>query len=282
MEWAIVSGRRRTADTETTPLGDELRLLGVQYTSSGNLERGKGYVHAADIVDGKLHLLTGRAFVDALDRMLDARLEAFVADVVAAIRDGGAAGRSEPPPAAQRSPRPPRKRRDAANAYGATAAAPPIAPRADLPHMPNGVDRAQLSILTGYKRSTRDLYVQRAMRAGWIVRGAGSCLFATAAGLQELGPSFETLPTGSELRRHWLSRLSEGERRVLTFVAGFYPHPVSRERITEASHYQRSTRDLYLQRLKRRHLIETTGAGHVVAAAHLFDAIDARAEAGHA
>jgi len=286
MEWAIVSGRRRTSDTETTPLGDELRLLGVQYTADGNPERGKGYVHSGDIVDGKLHLLTGRAFVEALDRMLDARLEAFVADVVAAIRDSGpAVGSSQesgpPPPAPTRSRR---RRSEPLDALerARPAARPPPAPL-DLPsaglrkvlvavaqHMPEGVDRVQLSILTGYKRSTRDLYVQRAARAGWIGFARGR-LVATAKGLGELGPGFVPLPTGHALLAHWLHKLPEGERRVLTFIAGFYPHPVSRDRISDEIRYQRSTRDLYLQRLARRHLIETTGAGHVAAAAHLFD-----------
>lgn len=272
------------AESETTPLADKLRKLGIACTASGNIERGKGLVQAADVVDEDLRALTGRALVEALDRMLERRLDAFVADVVAAVRDTQAEAPAAPAPA------PPRLRRKPIPLSVAPALPhltvspvfdPTIASRAPAKglrrvlvavaqHMPQGVDKHQLSILTGYKRTTRDLYVQQAVRAGWLVVERGH-VRATDEGLRELGPGFEPLPTGDRLRAHWLANLPEGERRVLAFVVGFYPHPVSRDRIGEACGYRRTTRDLYLQKLARRKLVEATGRGHFAASGVLFD-----------
>jgi hypothetical protein len=49
-----------------------------------------------------------------------------------------------------------------------------------------------------------------------------------------------------------LSGLPEGERRILEFLIGHYPHTVERSQIDAATNYQRSSRDAYLQRLGAR------------------------------
>jgi hypothetical protein len=283
---------RATTRTESTPLGDRLRLLAINRKSSGQHDYAAGLAEAADIVDQDAHLLSGKAFVDVLDRMLEARLEAFAADVAAAVRDAGPASVPPPPvelPAPEIRPRrrhakapsplldPPALRWSDAAAEAARTQTNTNRDRgvrrvlaAVAQHMPGGVDRVQLTLLTGYKKSTRDLYVQQGIRAGWL-RSDGRRVFASDAGERELGPGFERLPTGAALRAHWLERLPEGERRVLSVLVPFYPHPIARERLTEKTGYRKSTRDLYVQRLERRRLVVSTGKGFVQAADGLFD-----------
>jgi chromosome segregation and condensation protein ScpB len=49
-----------------------------------------------------------------------------------------------------------------------------------------------------------------------------------------------------------------------------YPEPVDRDAISEATGYQRSSRDTYLQRLRSRQLIAEPGRGMVRASDTLF------------
>lgn len=62
---------------------------------------------------------------------------------------------------------------------------------------PAGATREQISILTGYKRSTRDLYIQQLVRRA-AIEVIGGVLQVTAAGIALLGPDFEPL-----LREAW-------------------------------------------------------------------------------
>lgn len=124
-----------------------------------------------------------------------------------------------------------------------------------------GAERDQISILTGYKRSSRDTYIQRLREKGYVVaRDALVC--ATDAGIAALGADYEPLPTGAALREYWLDRLPEGERRVLQVVlsAG---GSIEREGIDAETGYKRSSRDTYLQRLSTRKLIDTAERGLV-------------------
>ena len=136
-------------------------------------------------------------------------------------------------------------------------------------HGDDGVTREQLSILAGYKRSSRDTYLQR-LRAGGLVEAVDDRIVATDAARSQLGPDFEPLPTGEALRRHWLGRLPEGERRIFEIVVNAYPRAVERLAIDEATGYQRSSRDTYLQRLSARRLVRPVGRGEVMAAEGLF------------
>jgi hypothetical protein len=133
----------------------------------------------------------------------------------------------------------------------------------------NGVRREQLTVLTGYKRSSRHAYVQRLGERGCVSRD-GERIVATPAGIATLGADYQPLPTGSALREHVLERLPEGERRILEFLIGHYPHAVDRPQIDAATNYQRSSRDAYLQRLGARELVEARGR-EVKASDHLFD-----------
>jgi hypothetical protein len=85
-----------------------------------------------------------------------------------------------------------------------------------------GVTREQITVLTGYKRSTRDAYVQRLRERGLVDVG-GDRIVATGDGLAALGPDFKPLPKGAALRKYWTERLPQGERRVFEVVANLWP-----------------------------------------------------------
>lgn len=134
----------------------------------------------------------------------------------------------------------------------------------------DGVTREQLSVLTGFKRSTRDAYVQRLRAAGYVDL-VGLKIAATEDGVATLGDDYERLPTGDALRAHWMQRLPEGERRILEILARAYPNAVDRERLSDDTGYARSSRDAYVQRLSARKLVESIGRGEVRASGALFD-----------
>jgi len=152
-------------------------------------------------------------------------------------------------------------------------------PKGDLPkgetailsaliQFPDGLRREQLTVLTGYKRSTRDAYIQRLREKGFV-DDAGGIVQATDAGISAL-PNAEPLPTGPELQAYWLARLPQGERALLEQLITAYPAAVDREDLTTATGYQRSTRDAYLQRMRAKQLIEEPGRGMVRASGNLF------------
>jgi hypothetical protein len=134
---------------------------------------------------------------------------------------------------------------------------------------PQGITREQASILSGYKRSSRDAYIQRLQGKGYVELRGGN-IVATQAGVDALGSDYEPLPTGEALQAYWLQRLPPGERAVLEAAIAAYPNGVDREAIDEATGYKRSSRDAYIQRLQARQLLEK-GGGPVVATAVLFE-----------
>lgn len=124
----------------------------------------------------------------------------------------------------------------------------------------DGVTREQLSVMTGYKRSSRDAYVSRLIAAARLER-RGDRLHSTDGGIADLGSDYAPLPTGNALLVHWLTRLPEGERRILEFVAGQYPNTVERAQIDEFTSYKRSSRDAYVSRLGARRLVIADRSG---------------------
>ena len=134
---------------------------------------------------------------------------------------------------------------------------------------PDGVARDQLSVLAGYKRSSRDAYIQRLREKGYI-EVSGDSITATEDGVAALGPNYEPLPTGDALLAYWLRRLPDGERKTLEILVQHYPRTLAREVIDESTGYRRSSRDAYLQRLRSRRLVQFTGRGEVKASEELF------------
>jgi hypothetical protein len=132
-----------------------------------------------------------------------------------------------------------------------------------------GVTREQLTVLCGYKRSSRDTFIQR-LRAANLLKIAGDRLLPTDLGLAMLGDSFVELPTGQALLDYWRQNLSEGERRVLDGAVKAYPDWVPRQEIDDATEYKRSSRDTFIQRLRSRQLVETR-TSEIRASDMLFD-----------
>lgn len=131
-------------------------------------------------------------------------------------------------------------------------------------------DRVQLSILTGYKKSTRNRYIQFLQAKGYV-EDRNEKILPTSEGMAALGADYSPLPTGAELQRYWLDRLPEGEKKILAFVLGAGGSAVDREAISEATGYMKSTRNRYIQFLQARHLLKEGGVGVVEPAAMLFD-----------
>lgn len=133
---------------------------------------------------------------------------------------------------------------------------------------PEGLRREQLTVLTGYKRSTRDTYVQRLGEKGYV-RVDRDVVLATEEGQAAL-PDAEPLPTGQELQQYWLQRLPEGERKILEVLIARHPNPVERDTLTAETGYKRSTRDTYLQRMAAKQLVTEPARGSVGASETLF------------
>lgn len=133
---------------------------------------------------------------------------------------------------------------------------------------PDGLRREQLTVLTQYKRSSRDAYIQRLREKG-LVETNGDTVKATSAGVEAL-PDAEPLPTGEDLQQHWLAKLPEGERKILQMLIEAYPRTVDRETLTQETGYARSSRDAYLQRMRAKQLWTEPSRGQVLASEDLF------------
>lgn len=133
-----------------------------------------------------------------------------------------------------------------------------------------GADRKQITLLTGYKRSTRDTYIQRLATREYVIAVRDGTISITQKGVDAVGV-FEKLPTGAALREHWKRKLPAGEAQIFSELCDAYPDELSRETLSEKTGFKRSTRDTYIQRLAVRKLIEPRGGGTVLAAPMLFE-----------
>lgn len=139
---------------------------------------------------------------------------------------------------------------------------------AAIAQYPEGASREQITVLTGYKKSSRDAYLARLIGRGAATNGA--LVTATDAGREALGADYEPLPTGDALLTYWRNRLPKGEREILEVVVRVYPNAAGGEWISEITGYKKSSRDAYLARLAARKLIERTRGG-ITASRLLFD-----------
>lgn len=133
---------------------------------------------------------------------------------------------------------------------------------------PDGLARSQLTVLTGYKRSSRDAYIARLKEKGYV-KTAGDRVCAAPDGIAAM-PDAQPLPTGQELREFWQRRLPDGERKILEILCSAYPDAVERASLDEQTGYQRSSRDAYLARMRAKQLIEEPSRGLVRASEVLF------------
>lgn len=132
-----------------------------------------------------------------------------------------------------------------------------------------GITRQHITIVTGYRRSSRDIYLQKLQQSN-LVKVSNDKVYVTEDGITELGNDYEVLPTGDALREKLLRELPLGEKKILQALIEVYPNRLSREMISENTGYQRSSRDIYLQKLNARKLIDIEGQ-EIQANAKLFD-----------
>jgi len=135
---------------------------------------------------------------------------------------------------------------------------------------PEGASRKQITVNTAYKRSSRDTFINRLAAKGFVETDRGGSVTPTEEGIAALGSDYEPLPSGQELREYWLDQLSGGEHRVFQYLIEIYPRTATREEISDATDYKRSSRDTFINRLKNRNVIEI-GSGFVGASEELFE-----------
>lgn len=133
----------------------------------------------------------------------------------------------------------------------------------------NGVTRQQLTVLTGFKRSTRDAYIAR-LRDKRLVEVNGENIIATLEGEEAL-PNAQPLPTGPELQQYWINKLPEGERKIFELLIAAYPNPIGRDFVSDQTGFKRSTRDAYLSRMASKMIVIEPARGMVQAASQLFE-----------
>jgi len=139
---------------------------------------------------------------------------------------------------------------------------------AALIQYPAGLGRDQITVIAGYKKSTRDAYIARLRDRGYVAVAADG-IQVTEDGRDAM-PDAQPLPTGDELQAFWMNRLPEGEAKVLAVLIGAYPDAVTRDVVTDRAGYKKSTRDAYLARLSAKELVDSPAPGEVRAAAALF------------
>ncbi len=123
----------------------------------------------------------------------------------------------------------------------------------------DGITREHLTVLTGYKRASRNTYLQRLSQAG-LIEAQGDKFIVTAAGMAELGDDFAPVPaSGPELVEHVMRTLPTGEAKVLKALLD-HPNGLERDTITELTEYTRASRNTYIQRLGARQLVVVEGA----------------------
>lgn len=132
------------------------------------------------------------------------------------------------------------------------------------------IEKEQLTVLTTFKRSTRDAYILRLTTKGYVTSERGT-VTPTQEGIDALG-HFEPLPTGRELYDFWQNKLPEGEAKILRYlVENRNGKPIPKDELDEATGFKRSTRDAYLLRMSAKRVVETPSTGMVQAAGALFD-----------
>jgi hypothetical protein len=256
----------RSKKTRTSALGDQLRRFAAGYAATGSTDRAEGLLQAADAVDAAISgdpMARLASAVVALERVGE-RLTEAAADLASAALTMGSVDRQGPAPR-RCAPRPARRDLPEILVPKVDRPAPPLAhsngalPKGEravltaIAQHPDGVTRQQLTILTGYKRRTRDAYLQRLIAREAARVHASGRIHATTAGIADLGPNVQPLPKGSALASYWLDNLPVGEARLLQLLRE--NAALTREQLSELSGYQRRTRDAYLQRLKARELI---------------------------
>jgi hypothetical protein len=139
-----------------------------------------------------------------------------------------------------------------------------------LAQYPDGRTKTQIAILTCYAHTgggfNNALYALRTRQL--MIIGSGQYTI-TPAGLDALG-RFDPLPTGAQLRTHWMGQLGKAERAALEVLTEAFPGAVSKEALAKACNYEPTGGGFNnaLGKLRSLELIE--GRGELRASSDLF------------
>jgi uncharacterized protein YbcI len=138
-----------------------------------------------------------------------------------------------------------------------------------LAQYPQGRSVVQIAVITGYSSTSggfkNALSILRTK--GFITRHP--VVQATEEGMSALG-SWEPLPTGQELCRHWLNKLPKCEAQILGHLADVYPNYNTAQEIAESLGYS-PTSGGFKNALSRLRTLELIKRGHPIQASdHLF------------
>lgn len=118
-----------------------------------------------------------------------------------------------------------------------------------------GAARAYLVLVTGLRKASVETYVQKLVTKGYVRRGEGKLLFATATAFALL-PEQAKLPTGEALVKHYQETLPGGESTVFTLVASEHPRLLKRETLVARSGLSEASVETYAQKLVTRGLFQ--------------------------
>lgn len=135
---------------------------------------------------------------------------------------------------------------------------------------PNGLRRDQLIVFTGYRKTSRDIFISRLKQSHYLEQD-GEKLIATQEGISVLGDNFQPLPKGEELQQYWMNKLGGGEKEILEVLINAYPNAVSREELMTKTNYKKTSRDIFISRLSARELLMIPSKGEVRASEELFN-----------
>lgn len=135
---------------------------------------------------------------------------------------------------------------------------------------PDGISNETLTVLTGYRQTSRYEYTRKLKAAGYI-ESRGDEWTMTQAGRLALGHDYEPLPTGAALRDHWLHRLRGGELAIFKALLNHWPNTVELSQLGEEIGYKQTSRYEFLRKLKARKLVEFTDNRNVRASPKLYE-----------
>lgn len=121
-----------------------------------------------------------------------------------------------------------------------------------------GIGKTSIQALTGYKTSTRNEYLRKLALAGFVELQGDN---VTATPLGRATAPVDELPRGAKLREWWLSKLPDGEGKILKLLIDSYPLAIDKPTIDTRTGYKISTRNEYLRKLGHRKLVEETSDG---------------------
>ena len=131
----------------------------------------------------------------------------------------------------------------------------------------------QASLLSGYSSTSSSFHnALGALRSAGLVVGSGAELRVTAQGLAAAG-HVPPLPSGAELRVHWLAHraLGKAERALLGAMLA-HPRGLDRADLSRASGYSETSSSFHnaLGRLRSLELVRSVGPGVNAAHADFF------------